>query len=119
MPPPVLSPKAQAAADQAAIEKRRRELIDEKQTFDARKLEQFEQNQRRMAYHDIDKMQFAPQNPIQYKNTVPAVELSQAPLVQMPYGEGVGGPFIPSPPPVPRWSRAPIVKYGKPVSRPQ
>lgn len=88
MPPPTLSPRAQALADQQAIDKRRRELLDEKQTFDARKEEQVLKNLRSQSYRDIDQMQFAPQNPIQYNNTVPAMELSQQPLVQN-YGEGV------------------------------
>jgi len=118
MPPPLLSPKAQAAADRDAIEKRRRELIDEKQTFDARKVEQYQNELRRQDYRNIDQMQFPQAQPIQYKNTVPAMELSQQPLVQN-YGEGVGGPFTPAPPAAPRWSRAPIVKYGQPVSRTQ
>ena len=106
---PQQGPKAKARADQAAIEKRRRELIDEKQTMDARKEDQVLANVRRQSYADIGNMQFAPQNPIRYKNTVPAVELSQAPL-QPGTETAVGGPEgKPAP-----WANDPVVEDDAP-----
>lgn len=109
MVPRQTGPKAKARAEQAAIDKRRRELVDEKQTFDARKVEQFQNEQRRRSYANIDQMQFEKQNPIQYKNTVPAVELSQAPL-QRPIEDAVGGPEgKPAP-----WANDPVIEDDQP-----
>jgi len=110
MVPRQSGPKAKARADQVAIEKRRRELIDEKQTMDARKEDQVLANIRRQSYQAIDGMQFAPQNPIQYKNTVPAVELSQAPL-QPGTEMAVGGPGDDKPAP---WANDPVVEDDAP-----